>query len=60
MEKPSPQTLHNSKAIVEIARMIEELPYGSITFTLRMHDGFVTDIMEQSYKRKRLKIDKDS
>ena len=49
---------HNSLVLIDIAKMIDETPYGSITFTLRMHDGFCTDIMEQNYQRKRYEIKK--
>lgn len=58
MEKPSTQAIHNSKTFVDIAEMIEETPYGTINFTLRMHNGFVTDVMKQSYTRKRYDIKK--
>ena len=50
---------HNSQVLVAIASYIDEMPYGSITFTLRLHDGYVTDVMKQSYERKRFDIKKD-
>lgn len=44
---------HNAKVLVDIASMIDDTPYGTINFTLRMHNGYVTDVMEQNYQRKR-------
>ena len=49
---------HNAKVFIYIAEMIEETPYGTINFTLRMHNGFVVDIMEQNYKRTRFPVKK--
>ena len=50
-----PKTVqHNFKALINIAEQIDETQYGSITVTLRIHNGAITDLVYQSFKRTRL------
>jgi hypothetical protein len=49
---------HNALVFIDIAKKIDKTQYGSITFTIRIHDGYVTDIMDQTYSRKRYQIPK--
>jgi len=51
---------HNLKAFIDVAKEVERTPYGSITVTLRIHKGYITDVVYQEFRRTRFEIPKES
>lgn len=49
---------HNLKAFIDVAKEVDEMQFGTITVTLRVHKGYITDIVYQEFKRKRFDVDK--
>lgn len=49
---------HNLKAFIDVAKEVEEVPFGSITVTFRIHNGFITDVVYQSFRRTRFELPK--
>ena len=47
---------HNLKAIKRIVSKVSEVPYGNLSYTLRNHNGFITDVTWQSFERERFDI----
>lgn len=58
LPSPTPQDKHNLLVLKDIAERIADCPYGNITFTLRIHNGYVTDIVNQTNRRKRYQMPK--
>lgn len=51
---------HNLEPLIDIARKVDKIGYGNMTVTLRIHDGFIVDVTEQSFQRKRYSVQKES
>lgn len=51
---------HNLKAFIDVAKEVDETKYGSITVTFRIHNGFITDVVYQSFRRTRFEIPKNT
>lgn len=47
---------HNLKAFIDVAKEVDDTQYGSLTVTFRIHDGYITDVVYQSFRRMRFGI----
>jgi len=45
--------LKNQEAFFEIQREVQNNPYANISLTLRVHEGGITDVIFQTFRRKR-------
>lgn len=48
-----PTFLKNQEAYFDIQREIQNNPFGMITLSIRVHQGQVTEIVHQTWRRKR-------
>lgn len=43
----------NLKPLIDIAKRMDEVKFGTITMTFRVHQGLIVDITEQTFQRRR-------
>lgn len=48
---------HNAEPLEMIAKRVNEIKYGNVSVTLRVHDKKITDVVENSHQRFRFDID---
>ena len=47
----------NLQPLIDVAKRVDQVKFGTITMTFRVHQGLIVDITEQTFQRRRYNLD---
>lgn len=50
----------NLQPLIDVAKRVDQVKFGTITMTFRVHQGLIVDITEQTFQRRRYNLDNNN